>query len=166
MKRYTQNMLYHLLPIVFWLLATGGIVVWGILQSFTPSLLWDLVPALLALIAVIIIRRIPRHTECIEQCFHVTVMVSIAAYWLPSVIFLMIPIWGYLIYQNLFNARAFSASLIGFALVAVWAVVLDYLSLLTCHFDLAYNVWAWVPTGAILLAWLASTIARQSLRVR
>ena len=159
MKRQTQEILYHLLPIVFWLLAIGGSVLfyreW---QGY--------VVALLALISAWLIRRIKRHASSEEECFVVGILLGIAAYWLPSVIFLILPVWAYLIYQNLFSLRSFLASLIGFAVVAIWMAVLSVFQLSTFNFQLAHNVRAWIPTGAVLLAWLGSTIVRQTLRVR
>ena len=159
MKRQTQEILYHLLPIVFWLLAIGGSVLfyreW---QGY--------VVALLALISAWLIRRIKRHASSEEECFVVGILLGIAAYWLPSVIFIILPVWAYLIYQNLFSLRSFLASLIGFAVVAIWMAVLNFFQLSTFNFQLAHNVRAWIPTGAVLLAWLGSTIVRQTLRVR
>jgi len=159
MKRQTQEILYHLLPVVFWLLATGGSVLfyreW---QGY--------VVALLALICAWLIRRIKRHASSEEECFVVAILLGIAAYWLPSVLFLILPVWAYLIYQNLFSLRSFLASLIGFAVVAIWIAVLSVFQLSTFNFQLAHNVRAWIPTGAVLLAWLGTTIVRQTLRVR
>ena len=159
MKRQTQEILYHLLPVVFWLLATGGSVLfyreW---QGY--------VVALLALICAWLIRRIKRHASSEEECFVVAILLGIAAYWLPSVLFLILPVWAYLIYQNLFSLRSFLASLIGFAVVAIWIAVLSVFQLATFNFQLAHNVRAWIPTGAVLLAWLGTTIVRQTLRVR
>lgn len=159
------------MPVAFWLLAIGGIVVWEIFNHQRPitndqSPVTNYLPALLALLSAYIIRRIPRHTSAVEPCFEVALLLGIAAYWLPSVVFLIIPIWGYLIYQNLFNSRAFVATLLGLATVAIWIVVGNVLSLFTFHFSIAHNVRLWFPTGAILVAWLASTTARQILHVR
>jgi len=159
MKRHTQEILYHLLPVVFWLLAIGGSVLfyreW---QGY--------VVAVLALISVFIISRIKRHTDSIEECFQVAVLLGIASYWMPSVLFLIIGIWFYLIYQNLFSFRSFLATLIGLAFVAVWIAIGTYFSLFTFHFSLAYSLYAWIPTGAFILAYIASTTARRILRVR
>ena len=159
MKRQTQEILYHLLPIVFWLLAIGGSVLfyreW---QGY--------VVALMALVSVGIIARIKRHASSVEECFGVALLLGIAAYWLPSVVFLILPVWAYLIYQNIFSFRSFLASLIGFAVVAIWGAVLSFFQLSTFNFQLAHNVRAWLPTGAFLLAWLGTTIVRQTLRVR
>ena len=159
MKRQTQEILYHLLPVVFWLLAIGGSVLfyreW---QGY--------VVALLALICAWLIRRIKRHASSEEECFVVAILLGIAAYWLPSVLFLILPVWAYLIYQNLFSFRSFLASLIGFAVVAIWIGIGMYFSLFALHFSLANNLFAWIPTGAVLLAWLGTTIVRQTLRVR
>ena len=100
MKRQTQEILYHLLPVVFWLLAIGGSMV-PLLPVFDMSFCaMNYVVALIALICVGIIGRIRRHTSSVEECFQVALLLGIAAYWLPSVVFLIVPIWGYLIYQN------------------------------------------------------------------
>jgi len=93
-------------------------------------------------------------------------LLGISSYWLPSVLFLLLPIWGYLIYQNLFNLRAFLATLIGLAFVAAWVTVLHLLHILQYPLEIAYNWYVWIPTGAVLLAFIATTIARQTLRVR
>ena len=159
MKRRTQTILYHLLPVVFWLLAIGG------------SILFDrewpgYVVALTALLCVLIIDRIKRHTSSVEECFQVALLLGVVSYWLPTVLFLILPIWGYLIYQNLFSLRSFFATVIGLAAVAVWYGVFYYLSLFTYPLSLTENAWGWIPTGAFLFAWLASTIARRILRVR
>ncbi|MBR2285512.1 MAG: hypothetical protein IJ900_03165, partial [Paludibacteraceae bacterium] len=126
MKRSTQNILYHTLPIVFWLLA--GLVCalpWFFQLSTLHSQLSTFIylPALLALVSVMIVRHIPRHGDAIEPCFRIALLLGIAAYWLPSVVFLVLPIWVYLIYRNLFNLRAFTATLIGLATVAIWMMV-------------------------------------------
>lgn len=112
------------------------------------------------------IRRIPRHTESVEQCFVAALLLGIAAYWLPTVVFLLLPIWGYLIYQNIFSFRSFLASLLGLAVVAIWAAVLNQWGILSFTFNLAHNLCVWFPTAAVLLAWLFTVIARQILRVR
>ena len=166
MKRATQTLLYHLLPVVFWLLAIGGSLL-PLLPIFNIQYsLFNYIPALLSLLCIVIIAHIKRHSSSVEECFQVAVIMGIASFWLPSVIFLIVPIWGYLIYQNLFSFRAFLATLIGLALVAIWILVLSYFSILTFQFSLAANLLAWIPTGSFLLAWLASTIAQRILRVR
>ena len=174
MKRQTQVILYHLLPAVFWLLAIGGALV--------PLLLWTdidgssnynyhygFLVSVLVLVCIGIIRRIKRHSTSMEECFQVALLLGVASYWLPTVLFLIIPIWVYLIYQNLFSFRSWVATLIGWAVVAVWAAVLvatGYIANPWADFFATENALGWIPLGAILLAWLASTIARQTLRVR
>ena len=166
MKRATQNMLYHLLPVVFWLLAIGGSAV---PLFFSLEHLWGYIPAVLSLFCMMIITRIRRHAESIEECLQVSLLLGIASYWLPSVLFLIIPIWGYLIYRNLFSFRSILATLIGLAIVAIYAflgIYLEWISNPWAEFFAIKNLWAWIPTGAILIAWLASTTAQQNLRVR
>ena len=122
--------------------------------------------AILALICMYLITHIKRHASSVEECFEVGVLLSIAAYWLPSVLFLILPVWVYLIYKNLFSFRSFLASLIGCAMIAIWIVVGNYLSLFTFQFSLSANLFAWIPAGSFLLAWLGTTIVQQTLRER
>ena len=164
MNRTTQNRLYHLLPVAAWLLAIGGMAIFAIYHL--PFTIYDYVPAVLVLIGAILLRRIPRHGDSVEPCFVVALLLGVAAYWLPSVVFLMLPAWGYLIYRNLFGMRPFLASIIGLATVAIWVAVLNFLHLTHYTFHLANNLFAWIPTGAVLFAWLTSTIVRQTLRER
>ena len=168
MRRATQNTLYHLLPVAFWLLAAGGIALWAVLA-------WDtfhftsLLPGALMMLCWGVVSRIRRHASSIEECFQVALLLGIASYWLPSVVFLILPIWGYLIYRNLFSFRSLVATLLGFAVVAVWAAVLVWLGWIVnpwFEFFATKNLWAWIPTGSFLIAFIASTIARQTLRVR
>ena len=165
MKRATQNMLYHLLPVVCWLLATGGMVLAHFLIPYGD--IWtEIMPPVLVLAALLSIQAIPRHSDSAEPCFRMGVLVAIAAYWLPSAVFLAIPIWIWLYQRNLYSFRSFLATLIGMALVAVWAIVLQQLSIINCHLSLSSHLLAWIPTGITIFAWLLSTILRQTLRVR
>lgn len=100
---------------------------------------------------------------------HMGVLLGIASYAMPTVVFLTLPVWAYLIYRNLFNLRSFIATLLGYALIAIWAAVFIALGWIgnpwACFFA-SENALGWIPLGAILLAWLASAIARQQLRIR
>lgn len=173
MKRHTQVILYHLLPVVFWLLAIGGSLV-PLLPVFdfrfsNPRYLYGYLVAAIVLIVIVIIGRIKRHTSSVEECFQMALLLGIASYWLPTVVFLTIPIWAYLIYQNLFSGRSLMATIIGYALVAIWAaiaILVGWIANPWEHFFASENALGWIPLGAILLAWFASTIARQILRVR
>lgn len=127
---------------------------------------WAFAVTALSLLSILIVHRIPRHTGSIEQCFQVALLLGIASYWMPSVVFLIIPIWFYLIYRNLFSFRAFLATLIGLAVVAVWIVVLNQLSIINYQLSITKDLWFWLPTGAFLVAYIASAIARQILQIR
>jgi len=174
-RRHTQNMLYHLLPVVFWLLAVVGTLVPVILHftlytiHLSTNYYWGYLVVALVLFCIVFIGRIKRHSSSVEQCFQIAILLGIASYWLPTVLFLTLAFWAYLIYQNLFSFRSFLASVLGFALVAVWAAIFIFLGWITnpwTAFFATENAWGWIPTGAFLLAWFASTIARQILRVR
>ena len=171
-------MLYHLLPVVFWLLAIGGSLVplililmyWVDFDGYVNyNYFYGFAVALIVLLCIFIIRRIPRHTSSVEQCFQTALLLGIASYGLPTVVFLSLPVWGYLIYQNLFSFRSFVATLIGYAVVAVWATIFIVLGWITnpwVDFFASKNALGWIPVGAFLIAYIASTIARRNLRVR
>lgn len=177
MKRRTQTLLYHLLPVAFWLLAIGvSVLPLGLLPHRVDmdadgsySVLWGYLVPPVCLLSALIIRRIPRHASSIEQCFQVAILLGIASYWLPSVLFLIIPVWIYLISRNIFSVRSFLSTLLGLALVAVWAAVFIFVGWIAnpwADFFAIKSLWVWIPTGALLFAYIASTIVRQSLRVR
>ncbi len=175
MKRHTQVILYHLLPALFWALAIGGsLTTYFILPSLQGGdggrlFLFGYLVTALVLFVILIIGRIKRHSSSIEQCFQMAILLGVASYWLPTVLFLTVAFWAYLIYKNLFSFRSLVATLIGFVLVAIWAAIFVYVGWIAnpwADFFAIENAWGWIPTGAILLAWLASTIARQNLRVR
>ena len=186
MTRHTQTILYHTLPIAFWLLVAVVCVATYLLSpslervksSAQSDAQWSSVeqigvgffaPAVLSLLSVLIVSRIHRHASSAEECFLVALLLGIASYWLPTVLFLILPVWAYLIYRNLYSLRSFTATLLGLATVAVWAAVLVVFGVIGnpwADFFATKNLWAWIPTGAVLIAFIASTIVRQTLRER
>lgn len=169
MKRQTQVILYHLLPVVFWLLAIGGTLAPYLFTPLPENYWWGYLVTAIVLIVIVIIGRIQRHTTSVEECFQMALLLGVASYWLPTVLFLTPVFWIYLYVQNIFSFRSFMATLIGFSVVAIWATAFIYLEWIANpwpSFFAIENAWGWIPTGAILLAWLGSTIVRQTLRVR
>ena len=165
--------LYHLLPAVFWLLAIGGSLVPVFLplnfQLSTFNYYCGYWVAAIVLIIIVFIGNIKRHASSVEECFLMALLLGIASYWIPTVVFLTLPVWAYLIYQNLFSGRSVLATLLGYALIAIWAAVailFGWIANPWAHFFALENALGWIPLGAILLAWLASTIVRQILRAR
>ena len=127
------------------------------------------IPALLVFPCALIICHLPRHADSREACFVCGLLLGIASYWLPTVLFLILPIWGYLYYRNLFSSRSLMATLIGLTTVAIWTSIFVYMGWIAnpwADFFASKNAWGWIPTGAVLLAYLSSTIVRQILRVR
>ena len=175
MKRATQNRLYHLVPAIIWSLALVGSLVPVILQianhqlSITDNYYWGYLVTSVVLTCIVIIGRIQRHATSEEECFQIALLLGIASYWLPPVLFLIPVFCGYLIYHNLFSFRSAAAALIGVATVAIWATILILCACIDnpwAAFFAIENAWGWIPTGAFLFAWSSSTIARQILRVR
>ena len=169
MRRQTQVILYHLLPAIFWLLAVVGTTLPLLWISVPENYLWGFLVVSLVLSCILILGHILRQTSTVEQCFQVAVLLGIASYWLPTVLFLILPMMMFLYYRHLFDRHSFLAVLIGFGLVAIWAAVFILLGWIAnpwANFWVKENAWGWIPTGAVLLAWLASTIVRRNLRVR
>ncbi len=171
MKRQTQEILYYTLPIAFWLLA--GVV--SVLPVFFSPFLEErtgeillpyFLPALLTLTCLMIISRIRRHASSVEECFWVGLLLGVAACWMPTVLLVVLPVWGYLIHRNIFSFRSLLSTLIGIALVAVWWAVVMQFIMHNIQFSITKNLWAWVPTGSFSIAYMASKTARQNLRVR
>ena len=171
MKRRTQTLLYHLLPVVFWLLAIGGSVVPFFIQ-ITPdesplTYAFGFIPAGLVLASIALLRHIPRHASSLEESFIVALLLGIASYWMPTVLFVTIPLVIYLYIRRLFEPRGWFAFFIGYATIAIWETVLIYLFPETFHLaPFTSNLYYWLPVGALSFAYIASTIGRQNLRVR
>ena len=165
MKRHVQNRLFHLLPVVFWLLAIGGSIVPFILH-FSTDYLYGFLVAGIVLLCTWMLTRIKRHGSSLEECFIVSILLGIASYWLMTVIFLAVLAGLYLHSRNLLEWRGVMAMIVGFALVAIWAAVLDQTNLLPYSLSLTDHIDRWIPTGAVIFAWTAATIARRSLHVR
>lgn len=167
MKRHTQSILYHLLPVVIWLLAIGGAVV-PLLPfcALELSPISYLIPVAVVFFATFLLTSLKRHASSVETCFIVAVLLGAASYWLPTILFLAIPACIYLQMRNLLTLRSVTAFLLGYALVAIWMTVLVFLSIFNYQFSFTENAYGWIPIGAVLLAWTAATIVRRNLRVR
>ena len=144
---------------------------WEFLDS-TSNLfhyLWGFLAAAIVMLLFVMLGRIDRHGSSIEECFVVGLMLGIASYGLPTVVFMTVPLWIYLLARNLFSFRSFMSTLIGFAFVAVWAALAVYLGWITnswADFFSSERVLGWIPLGAALVAWLLSMFARSIFRVR
>ncbi len=171
MTRQVQTILYHTLPIVFWLLAVVGCVSAWFFAPFpeeTDGLRFFL-PGVLVLIALVVIGRLERHTSSVEPCFRMGLLVGLAAYWMPSVVLVVLPLWGVLLFRNLFSFRSFLATLFGLAFVAIWVAVFCYIGIIetpSLEGRDGVGFLPWIPTGAFAIAYIGSTIVRQTLRVR
>ncbi|MBQ8938892.1 MAG: hypothetical protein IJ047_01540 [Paludibacteraceae bacterium] len=172
MTRNTQTILYYLLPVAFWLLAIGGALLPVFLLSTFNSQLSTLhyfLPSVPVLLAALRLTHIHRHASAVEPAFQMAVLLGIASYWLPTVLFLLLPAWIYLAYCHLMEWRVIWATLIGLALVAIWVAVFVYFGLIempSLDGMTGVGYWAWLPSGAFLIAFIASSIARYNLRVR
>lgn len=173
LTRQTSNILYHLLPIVFWLLA-GGVCIYCAFfsQTFVLSRTAYFAHLILYILILSILVHVRRRDTSIEACFQIGFLLSIAAYWLPPVIVLLVPIWIYFIVIQSFSFRAFLSSLIGVAVVALYAFIAVRCNWISNPWHYLWSGqyafrWAeWLPLIALIVAWIASTIARRNLHAR
>jgi len=176
-NRHKATILSRVLPIVFWALAVAGSVGIPFLLSalevqspdFNENYWWGFAATALVLTIIVILQKLDRHKIAIQEAFSSSLLLGIASFWLPTVLFLTIPVIIFLIYYNHFSFRSFTAIIIGFATVAIWATVAIVLGWIPNNWAIFFSssiAWGWIPLGSILLAWLGSTIVRQSLRVR
>lgn len=174
LTRNTQTILYYLLPVAFWLLAIGGVLLPVLLAPSLEGMdgervLAYFLPSVLVLLATLRLTHIHRHTSAVEPAFQMAVLLGIASCWLPTVVFLILPAWIYLAYRHLIEWRVIWATLIGLALVAIWVAVFVYFGLIempSLDGMTGVGYWAWLPSGAFLIAYIASAVVRHNLRVR
>ncbi|MDY6379306.1 MAG: hypothetical protein SPK90_00720 [Bacteroidales bacterium] len=177
MNRHKATILSRVLPIVFWTLAVAGSVGIPFLLSalevqspdFNENYWWGFAVSALVMAVIGILQKLDRHEIAIQEAFSSSLLLGIASFWLPTVLFLTIPIIFFLVYRNHFSFRSFTAMIIGFSTVAIWATVAILLGWIPNNWAIFFSptiAWGWIPLGSILLAWLGSTIVRQSLRVR
>ncbi len=177
MTYQTRVILRRTLPVAFWLLALGGsIAVPLILQSFNPPIFkpsdnywWGFLVAFILLLVLYIAKRLDRHQPSSQENFQMAVLLGVASYWLPTVVFVTIPMWFFCATRFAFNFRSFLATLLGYSAVAVHAALFVYLGWIHnvwADFFSPDYMWGWIPTGAIFLAWLGTTIVYKILRER
>ena len=171
MTYQTRTILRRTLPAVFWLLAVGGCVgVPFIIRWAAPAnYWWGFLVAALLLVVLFIVTHIDRHESSSRENYQMAVLLGIASYWLPTIVFATVPLWMACAARFAFNFRAFTATVLGYLTVAVHAalfVYLGWIDLVWAHFFSPDYLWAWIPTGAVFLAWMGTTIVRKILRER
>ena len=171
MRYTTRILLRRLLPVVFWLLAVGGSI--GAPFFFAnlnnANYWWGYAVTAFVLLAMVVAKHIDRHQPCVSQMFQITAILGIASYWLPTVLFLIVPFYIYAIWKATFSFKAFLAILIAGVMDAFYAAIFIYLGWINNtweHFFEPGYVWGWISVGAVLTAWLATTISRSLLRER
>lgn len=169
---YNQRILLRrLLPVIFWLLAVGGSIAVPLIfhLNLPANYWWGLIATAFALLAIAVAKHIDRHASYVHQMFLISAILGIASYWLPTVLVLIIPFYIYASWKATMNFRAFLAILIALSMDALYATIFIYLGWINNPWIHCFEpdyAWGWIPLGAILIAWLASTIARQILRER
>ena len=171
MNRREANIWRSVLPVVFWTVGTVGslIPVFVLENGVHPNYLWGYLVSVLLLIPELKVSRIHRHESSEVTCLWIGLMVGISSYWMPTVLFLILPFWICLIVKNVFTLRGLTATLIGVGLVAIYASLAIWLGWITntwANFFAVEYLWGWIPIGVFALAWLLSIYIKHVLYVR
>lgn len=180
MTYQTRTILRRVLPIVFWLLAVGGCIAVPLIlqntlsQHSTDFLIpnnywWGFLVAAFVMLTIYVLSHIDRHKSSAQENFQMAVLLGVASYWLPTVLFLTIPCWIFIMTRFAFNFRAFLATVVGYTAVAIHAALCIYFGWIDnvwAQFFSPSLLWGWIPVAAFFAAWLGTTIVRKSLRER
>ena len=171
MKYNQRILLRRLLPAIFWLLALDGSIAPAFIfhLNLPANYWWGFVPTAFVLLCLVVAKHIDRHEPYVHQIFRIATLLGIASYWLPTILFAILPFYIYATWKGTMNFRAFIAILISLAMDALYSAIFIYLGWIDnpwMHFFEPDYAWGWIPVGAIFIAWLASTIVRQLLRER
>lgn len=106
---------------------------------------------------IVVIQSIDRHQfrSAAEHMFQITLLLGVASYFLPSIILLIIPVIGYLMYRNIFDSQSLLAILLGILIVALYAAI-------GCYLGWLEPTWLSFFRGPYLLRWIPITGAALS----
>lgn len=115
------------------------------------------------MLAVYVFQHIDRHQvqSAAEHTFLIAVLVAIASYWLPSVLFLLIGVILLLSLRQSFDGQSFLAILMGLALVSIYAALLSWLGWITptwIDFFATNTLYYWMPIAALCLGTIINFI--------
>ena len=171
MNRREAYIWRSILPTVFWAVGMGGslVPVFLLENGVHPNYLCGYLVSVLLLIPELMVSRIHRHESSEVACFWIGLTVGISSYWIPTVLFLILPFWISLIVKNVFTLRGLVATAIGVGMVAIYAALAIWLGWLTntwADFFAVEHLWGWIPIGAVTLAWVLSIYIKRVFYVR
>lgn len=171
-KPNTQRILYRYLP---WLIGAVAVALCVILPLYVEAInnrsYWSGIAVALVLAwCLYMIRRIDYyHYNTSEESFLLSLFVGASSYLLPTVLFVLPIGWIVLVGRTEDKLRTITAAFLGLLAIVALAAVMVYLGWIECvwasFFEPDYQ-WGWIPVGIGVVAWIAITIVRQTLRVR
>lgn len=152
---WRQN-IYKSLPVALPLLAgLLCLAVWLLAPADgRRALLWGLIPAALIGLAISVLFKVEKHQDAApSEAFLSSMLGGIASWWLPSVLFLVPFQYFFLAYRRALDARTVSASVMGFAVVALYAGLAIWQAWIPVSwypFFRFSDLWTMVPTVLLL----------------
>lgn len=170
MTYQVRTILRRALPITFWLLAVAGCIVVPLtLFPLPANYWWGFLVAVLGLILIADLSHLDRHVSSARQGFDIGLLLGIASYWLPTVVFLTLPCWIFMMTRYSFRHRTLLGTLLGFVVVVIYALIgvaCGWIENVWTEFFSPARLWGWIPVGAVFLAWLGSYLIREKLKDR
>ncbi len=116
------------------------------------------------LVVLLIYQTIDKHLfqSAAEQMFLVTLVLGIASYWLPTIVFAIIAVVLMLLYRNTFDFKSIFAILIGIVVVAIYASIACVLGWIEPvwidgFFDASLSL-RWIPVLALTITLVIDVI--------
>ena len=169
---YTQRLIVRYMPAAFLLLAC--IVCLSLPFMAAPLNNGSYWEGMVVVMLLAICMRIYLHIErfqaaAAEEAFLISLLLSGASYFLPTVLFLFPIVWGVLAFRVEFVLRTLSASLLGILAasgVIATAIYFGWIDNRWIYFFNPKYQWGWIPVGICCLMWITSTILQKTLHVR
>ena len=170
MTYQVRTILRRTLPITYWLLAVGGcIAVPLFLWSSPANYWWGFLVAVLVMLVIWDLSHLDRHESSAQENFTMALLLGVASYWMPTVVFLNVPCWIFAMTRFAFRFRSFLGTFLGFMTVAIYAAIAIYLGWIDNVWADFFNhdyLWGWIPVAAIFTAWLATYYTIKALKDR
>ncbi len=156
---------------VYWAVGIGGSIVpvFASDNGVPANYLWGYMVAALLQVPEMLVSRIHLHRASEEACFWLGLMSGIASYWMPTVLFMILPFWIYIISRNFFTLRCIVSTMVGVGIVALYASLAIWQGWLTnvwVDFFALDRLWGWIPVCVIGLSWGATLLTRHILYIR
>lgn len=133
-------------------------------------MLWGLIPAALIAIGLNVLFGVEKHQDSAPgEAFSSTIILAIASWWLPSLLFLLPFSYLFLNYRRAFDRRTFSASVMALVVAALYASIAIWQAWIPMSwypFFRLSDLWTMIPTVLLLVVVIVITNIQSDRRVR